>query len=496
MPCDSHSVAGRTGVITLTSSDISDLGNSATKNIGTAANTVAAGNDTRIVNAIQNEGSDSATNVISMSSGLDANKATSGWTAGRIYLATDAQKIYRDNGSSWDLLSSATGSGGTLTSVTATSPIASSGGTTPQLSLTSGSALGQTLRWNGSNWLAALLSSSDISGLGALATKASVDLSSSDATGVLAAARMPALTGDVTNTVGTLATTVAKIQNRAVTNTQPSDGQALVWDDTNTTWKPLHIRMQDIRNSWGGSQMIPGANCGANESMVWNSITDTFTCQGIGSLDASKMTSGVLNSARLPAASATTDGIVTQSAQSFSGAKTFANDMTLQNGLNVSGNVGIGTTNPNAKLEVVGSIMASGAVSSNNIANSLRMEVNAGAQRILSEGPDTSTRGTFSFAQAASDASLYNVPMYINSTGNIGIGTTAPAYTLDITGTMRVTGQAYSTTGNGSFTIPSDARFKDVHGSYDRGLNDLLSVDPIRYNYLPNNPFNADPNQE
>ena len=61
---------------------------------------------------------------------------------------------------------------------------------------------------------------------------------------------------------------------------------------------------------------------------------------------------------------------------------------------------------------------------------------------------------------------------------------------------MRVTGQAYTTTGNGSFTILSDARYKDVHGSYNRGLEALLNVNTIRYNYVANNPLGSDPTQE
>lgn len=58
------------------------------------------------------------------------------------------------------------------------------------------------------------IASSDVSGLGSLATLSSVDLSGAQATGTLAAGRFPALTGDVTTTAGSLATTIA---NNAVT---------------------------------------------------------------------------------------------------------------------------------------------------------------------------------------------------------------------------------------------------------------------------------------
>jgi hypothetical protein len=47
------SVAGRTGAVVLTTADIGGLGGAATLNVGTAAGTVAAGNDSRITGALQ-----------------------------------------------------------------------------------------------------------------------------------------------------------------------------------------------------------------------------------------------------------------------------------------------------------------------------------------------------------------------------------------------------------------------------------------------------------
>lgn len=58
------------------------------------------------------------------------------------------------------------------------------------------------------------IASTDVSGLGSLATQSSVNLST-QATGTLQAGQMPALTGDVTNTAGTLVTAIAA---DAVTN--------------------------------------------------------------------------------------------------------------------------------------------------------------------------------------------------------------------------------------------------------------------------------------
>lgn len=57
LPADAvTSVAGKTGVVTLASTDISGLGDSATLNVGSAAGTVAAGNDPRFLPAGTNAG--------------------------------------------------------------------------------------------------------------------------------------------------------------------------------------------------------------------------------------------------------------------------------------------------------------------------------------------------------------------------------------------------------------------------------------------------------
>src|SRR5690606_15069598 len=50
------SVAGKTGAVTLSTGDISGLGNAATRDVGTTSGTVAAGDDSRITGAVQKGG--------------------------------------------------------------------------------------------------------------------------------------------------------------------------------------------------------------------------------------------------------------------------------------------------------------------------------------------------------------------------------------------------------------------------------------------------------
>ncbi len=74
-------------------------------------------------------------------------------------------------------------------------------------------------------------------------------------------------------------------------------------------------------------------------------------------------------------------------------------------------------------------------------------------------------------------------------TGRVGILTTAPAFTLEVNGTA-------GKTGGGSWSTPSDARLKTVDGTFDRGLDELLQLEPVRFHYLADNPRGFSPEPE
>lgn len=74
----------------------------------------------------------------------------------------------------------------------------------------------------------------------------------------------------------------------------------------------------------------------------------------------------------------------------------------------------------------------------------------------------------------------------IDGTGNLGLGMT-PTYRLDVSGDMRISGTPYRDSGDIAWTVPSDARLKDVTEKYSNGLREIASIETVKYRYKENN---------
>jgi hypothetical protein len=75
--------------------------------------------------------------------------------------------------------------------------------------------------------------------------------------------------------------------------------------------------------------------------------------------------------------------------------------------------------------------------------------------------------------------------MSITAGGNVGIGTTAPDMELSVNGNA-------NKLGGGSWATFSDARLKDVHGTFNRGLKELMQLQPVVYSYNGRNGVNTE----
>ena len=64
--------------------------------------------------------------------------------------------------------------------------------------------------------------------------------------------------------------------------------------------------------------------------------------------------------------------------------------------------------------------------------------------------------------------------------GNVGIGTNAPTDKLSVNGTA-------SKTGGGSWAVFSDQRLKNIRSNYTTGLRAVMQLQPLRYQYKPDN---------
>ena len=101
--------------------------------------------------------------------------------------------------------------------------------------------------------------------------------------------------------------------------------------------------------------------------------------------------------------------------------------------------VGIGTTNPTSKLQVLGNVLVVGIITSTNLS---AQQINISGISTFTSGPilvgtGTSTGTTDQDLQVTGGA-------YVS--GNLGIGTTTPAYPLQVQGNARVTGAIYDST--------------------------------------------------
>src|SRR5258708_23916142 len=88
----------------------------------------------------------------------------------------------------------------------------------------------------------------------------------------------------------------------------------------------------------------------------------------------------------------------------------------------------------------------------------------------------------FSYIQSTFFGTTENNLILNEAGGNVGIGTTGPTQLLSVNGTA-------GKPGGGTWDVFSDERLKNIKGRFNTGLKALMQLQPIRYEYKPNNPL-------
>ncbi|MGC8851964.1 MAG: tail fiber domain-containing protein, partial [Minisyncoccia bacterium] len=164
------------------------------------------------------------------------------------------------------------------------------------------------------------------------------------------------------------------------------------------------------------------------------------------------------------------------------------------------GNVGIGTTAPGAKLHIVDSVDTGGGYFKPLRIYNPSLTTGQHVQLAFGLSNSDMNQAEFNFNLDGGSGSvnnslsfgLYGQPtiLTLKGTGNVGIGTTTPAYKLDVSGDIRTTGcLVYN--GGTLGTCASDLRLKNVLGPFiiENSLNKLIQLNPVKYT------FKKDPNQ-
>ena len=144
--------------------------------------------------------------------------------------------------------------------------------------------------------------------------------------------------------------------------------------------------------------------------------------------------------------------------------------------LNSSGNVGIGTTSPTVKLQVAGAVTATGAGTFNTLTvSSTSSVVHLNFSRTAANYINVPSGGSLWLTVGGTAAA--NRVFAISSGKKVGVLNTAPAYELDVTGTIHSTVGIFSDGYVSAFgqSTTSDARLKKDF------LDTTLTVDDIAH---------------
>jgi len=222
-------------------------------------------------------------------------------------------------------------------------------------------------------------------------------------------------------------------------------------------------------NTAVGAEALPQSNSSNNTAIgFFAGVT----------LDGSPMTGG--NNTFVGWAAGAQTGTLTNATAIGYGAQVSVSNALVLGGSGVD--VGIGTSAPTYALEVYssGATVAQMAMvsSGTDAAFSLKNTASGGREYWIDSGSGSAGVGAGNFA--VHDRTAGATRLAINQNGQVGIGTTAPDNTLSVNGSA-------DKPGGGSWGTYSDGRLKNLNGSFNSGLSQVLKLNPVRYRYKADN---------
>ncbi len=140
--------------------------------------------------------------------------------------------------------------------------------------------------------------------------------------------------------------------------------------------------------------------------------------------------------------------------------------------LKADGNLGLGSTNPQQKLDVTGSIRMN--------------DGNQQAGYTIYSDADGKMQWIPPSILANGRWTINGNNIYSANTGNVGINSSSPTAKLEVIGTA-------AKTGGGSWAVSSDRRLKKDIQTYNQGLDKILAINPVTFHYNEKSGYDTEP---
>ena len=244
------------------------------------------------------------------------------------------------------------------------------------------------------------------------------------------------------------------------------------YDSTNNTGTPTYLLGTDASGNVVKTNTVPGSgagpylplSAGSTKPLTGDLYIDSIIRNNSGDLEIRNQTaSGFATATKLKQ-------------QTANGLETFLTfDGTSRNAYFTNqGNVGIGTSSPDTLLHIESTSDASSPIFTIQNDNDIKLKLGA-VRSAAGTAPDSTFIAYDGDLRFIADADSTTEVVRIDSSGNVGIGTTSPDADLDIENAIGVTVDINSSSGDGQFRFQDDGTTKWAIGRDNTQQNFVFS---------------------